>query len=152
MLAMEFDPGPLTSWITLVSVILGTSILIAGIGARINKRVENRLKKLIIEQSVQIQPGVNGGSSLTDLHNKVDELKTDFKDSMGDVDIRHQQWQERYLADQAGIKKDWISIFVALRRMFGKPDEEQAQIFDKITESYINGTISTDFPDERRSE
>ena len=43
-----------------------------GAATWLNKRVENRITRLIDERTRPIQPDANGGKSLADLHHKID--------------------------------------------------------------------------------
>lgn len=152
MLAVDFDPQPVTNWFLLVLAVAGVVSLIAGIVVKVNRGFEKRVSDLILEKTKQIQPGANGGYSMTDLHKKMDQMKEHYQETIEQQEAQRQLWHERYLEDQARIRREWTAVFIAIRRMISKPIEEQQQMWDDITEDYINGTIGDKYPDERKND
>ncbi len=147
---MDIDPQPITNWFALILAIGGTVTLLTGVVFKINRSFEKRVSNLIKETTKPIQPLTNGGLSLTDLHNKVDRIETRYSNVLDEQAEQREAWHARYLKDQERIRKEWTAVFVAIRKMIHLPAEEQADMWDDITEAYINGTIAEQFPDERK--
>ena len=148
--AVDIDPQPITAWFALFIAIATTVSLIVAAVIRVNRNFEKRVSTLITEATKPIQPGTNGGLSMTDLHNKVDRFERRYEQLVEEQEKQRQLWHERYLADQSRIRLEWTSVFIAIRKMIHLPAEEQAQMWDEITEDYINGTLVEKFPDERK--
>lgn len=152
------NPEPLTNWLLFFLAISGVITLVArwivkGAKAREKHANEQReeLVQLIKETTKQIQPNANGGKSLSDLHAKVDEVKREYERAKEAEDVQRKLWHERYLADQNRIRREWTAVFIAIRKMIHLPPEQQAAMWDSITEDYINGTIGDKYPDERKN-
>jgi uncharacterized protein (DUF58 family) len=151
-LAVDIDPQPITNWFLLVLAIAGVVSLIAGIVVKVNRGFEKRVTDLIMEKTRSIQPDANGGLSMTDLHGKLDRLETRMEENDDKHTRQREEWHERYLEDQRRIRREWTAVFIAIRQMITKPIEEQAEMWDGITEDYINGTIGDKYPDERKTD
>lgn len=156
---MDIDPAPITAWFALFIAIGTTVSLITAALVWSNRRFEKRVTGLITETTKQIQPNSNGGKSLSDLHKKfdamdekVDRLERHYDHVLAVEEDARQLWHQRYLADQRRIKREWTAVFIAIRKMMHLPPDEQVQVWDDITDSYINGTIVDKHPDERTNE
>jgi hypothetical protein len=68
------DPDPITSWLEFAIAIIAFVSAVGGVIIAANRVQEKRIKKLITETTLAIQPGANGGRSLNDLHLKFDGL------------------------------------------------------------------------------
>lgn len=148
MLAVDIDPQPITNWLALV-IAIGTVItLVGGVIVRVNRNFEKRVTSLIMETTKPIQPGTNGGLSMTDLHNKVDRFERRYEQLVEEQEKQRQLWHDRYLADQSRIRLEWTSVFIAIRKMIHLPPPEQAAMWDEITEDYINGTLTEKYNKE----
>lgn len=145
--AVDIDPAPITAWFALFIAIATTVSLIVAAVIRVNRNFEKRVSTLIKETTRPIQPDSNGGLSMTDLHNKVDRFEHRYEQLVEEQEKQRQLWHERYLADQARIRMEWTAVFVAIRRMIHLPVAEQAEVWDQITEDYINGTLVKEHPD-----
>ena len=150
--AVDIDPQPITNWLALVLAIGGVVALVSGVVVRVNRNFEKRVSTLIMEQTKPIQPGTNGGLSMTDLHNKVDRFERRYEQLVEEQEKQRQLWHERYLADQSRIRLEWTSVFIAIRKMIHLPVDQQAAMWDEITEDYINGTLTQKFPNERNTD
>ena len=158
-MVVDIDPQPITNWFALVLAIGGTVTFLTGVVVRVNKNFERRVTSLITETTKQIQPDSNGGKSLTDLHlkfdamgDKVDRLERHYDTVIDTEEKARAIWHDRYLADQARIKREWTAVFVAIRKMMHLPVEEQIRVWDGITQSYIEGTLAEEYPDERKTD
>ena len=63
-----------------IQIFLGVAaaiVIIGGFMRWADRKLEGRIVKEIKESTYQIQPGTNGGASLTDLHSKIDCLLRD---------------------------------------------------------------------------
>lgn len=152
MFAADFDPEPVTNWFLLVLAIGGVVSLIAGVVVKVNRGFEHRVSDLIKEATRPIQPESNGGLSMTDLHAKVDRFEGRYEKLMDEQEKQRQLWHERYLADQLKVRREWTAVFIAIRKMIHLPADQQAEMWDRITDGYINGTLIEQFPDERRGD
>ncbi len=152
MLATDIDPEPITNWFMLVLAIGGVVTLISGVIVKVNRNFEGRVTELIKEATKPIQPGTNGGLSMTDLHGKVDKFERRYEELVEEQAKQREMWHERYLADQARVRREWIAVFVAIRKMIRLPADQQQEMWDDITEQYTNGTLADKYPDERKSE
>jgi hypothetical protein len=156
---MDFDPQPITNWFALILAVGGTVTLLTGVVVRVNKRFEKRVSDLITEATKQIQPASNGGLSLTDLHGKFDAMDTKVDrlerhyDAVIDMEEKAREvWHARYEEDQKRIKKEWTAFFVAIRKMMHLPVAEQIKVWDGITQAFVDGTITEQYPDERKND
>lgn len=149
---MNIDPGPITAWFALFIAIATTVSLIVAAVIRVNRNFEQRVTYLIKEVTQSIQPGANGGLSMTDLHTKMDRFERKYEELMEQQEVQRQLWHERYIDDQQRVRREWTAVFIAIRKMMGLPQEEQVRMWDDITEDYVNGTIGDKYPDERKND
>jgi hypothetical protein len=154
---VDIDPQPITAWLALFLAITGVITVVATFFARAARRreaiaVEKRQEMidLIKETTKPIQPTTNGGLSLSDLHAKVDRIEHRYFDLHDKEEQAREHWHNRYLEDQARIKREWTAVFVAIRKMIHLPVEDQVVVWDGITKAYIDGTIADKHPDERK--
>jgi hypothetical protein len=68
----------LQMWIGLFLSIAAAVTVVYGLLRWFDRKLESRIVKEIREATYQIQPGTNGGSSLQDLHDKVDCISQDI--------------------------------------------------------------------------
>lgn len=118
------DPTPVTNWLLFFLAVSGVITLIA---SRLSKAAKKRdlhraeqdaereaeLVKLIMEVTRPIQPEANGGLSLTDLHNKVDGLRTTVL-SLVDSHLRIQEEQIVVIADLDVIRSEQDRLAIEL--------------------------------------
>ena len=142
ILALDIDPNPVTAWVGLVVAVLTAGGLVIAAVKRINDNFERRVTALVKETTKPIQPNTNGGKSLSDLHAKVDRMDHRYLDMFEVVHQQRELWHERYIADQEKMRKEWTAVFMAIRKMIHLSPEEQSAMWDEITESYIDGSIS----------
>ena len=148
----DIDPEPITNWFLLVLAIVGAVTAVTGVIYKVNRSFEKRVTELIKETTRPIQPLTNGGLSLTDLHNKVDRIENRYGSLLEEQADQREMWHQRYLADQARIKKEWTAVFIAIRKMIHLPPEDQIVVWDGITQSYIDGSIVDKHKDERKQD
>jgi len=65
------------AWLDLVLAAGAVVVLVIGVHRWANRKLEQRIVATIREATYQIQPGTNGGKSLSDLHKKIDALCED---------------------------------------------------------------------------
>jgi hypothetical protein len=154
----SIDPAPITAWLALFLAITGVITVVATFFARAARAREriatekrDEMIELIKETTKQIQPGANGGQSLTDLHNKVDRIERKYEAAHEHDEAARALWHERYLEDQRHIRKEWTAVFIAIRKMITLPPDAQIKMWDGITQAYIDGTITDKYHDERKS-
>lgn len=148
---MDIDPQPITNWLLLILAVGGVVSLIVGAVVRINRNFERRVSALIKETTKPIQPAANGGLSLADLHRKVDRIESRYSKIIEEQAEQREVWHIKYVQDQDRIRKEWMAVFLAIKRMIHLPTSEQAAMWDDITEAYINGTIAEQYHPDTRS-
>jgi len=72
-------PQTVSPWLDLVLTVGAIVVMLAGLYRWANRSLEQRIVAEIKEATYQIQPGANGGKSLTDLHKKIDTLCMDVE-------------------------------------------------------------------------
>ena len=149
---VDIDPVPITAWLVLfLTIVAVVSAIIAAV-KRINDSFEKRIATLIEERTHPIQPFVNGGLSLSDANVKLDAIKT----SVEELDARYterfdkvaderREWRRRYIQDQTRSSKERAAIFSIIKRLIGMPVKQQAEEWEKATESLHNGTLADDY-------
>jgi len=153
---VDIDPVPITAWLVLfLTIVAVVSAIIAAV-KRLNDSFEKRIATLIEERTHPIQPFVNGGLSLSDANVKLDAIKT----SVEELDARYterfdkaaderRERHRRYIQDQTRSSKERAAIFSIIKRLIGMPVKQQAEEWEKATESLHNGTLADDYPTER---
>lgn len=66
------------AWLDLILAFGAVVVLVIGLHRWANRKFEARIVETIRSATHQIQPGTNGGSSLSDLHSKVDGICVDM--------------------------------------------------------------------------
>lgn len=151
LLAAEtFDPAPWTAWLAFVATFFACAGGIVAAVKRINDNFEKRVTSLVKEVTIPIQPGANGGESLSDLHMKIDDLDTRYTAIFKGVSDERHIWHKRYLDDREMTKKERASLFIAIRLLMHKPPEEYVAEWDKIVDAVADGTLIEKYPDERQ--
>jgi hypothetical protein len=69
----------LQMWIGLFLSLAAAVAVVYGLLRWFDNKLESRIVKEIREATYQIQPGTNGGASLTDLHKKVDQICSEIR-------------------------------------------------------------------------
>jgi hypothetical protein len=69
----------LQMWIGLFLSLAAAVAVVYGLLRWFDNKLESRIVKEIRAATHQIQPGTNGGASLTDLHTKVDRICSELK-------------------------------------------------------------------------
>ena len=156
---MDIDPSPITAWLALFLAISGVITVVATLFAKAARKreaiaVEKRQEMidLIRETTKPIQPTTNGGWSLADLHEKVDRIERKYETTTEKEHAARELWHDRYLEDQKRIRKEWVAVFIAIRKMIHLPPADQIVMWDGITQSYIDGTIADKHHDERKDQ
>jgi len=157
--SVDIDPEPITNWILLFLAVTGAVTAVISLYAKAARKRSRDAKaqreemiELIKQTTKSIQPNANGGMSLPDLHTKVDRLERKYEDNIEKEHAARELWHERYLEDQRRIRKEWTAVFIAIRKMIHLPTEDQLVIWDGITQSYIDGTITQKHSDERKTD
>lgn len=153
---VDIDPVPITAWLVLfLTIVAVVSAIIAAV-KRINNSFEKRIATLIEERTHPIQPFVNGGLSLSDANVKLDAIKTSveeldarYTERFDKVAAERKEWRKRYIQDQSRSSKERAAIFSIIKRLIGMNPKEQAEEWNKATESLHNGTLADDYPTER---
>ena len=157
--AVDIDPEPITNWVLLFLAITGAITAVISLYAKAARKRSRDAKaqrdemiELIKTTTKQIQPEANGSLSLTDLHKKVDRIERRYEDNTEKEQAARELWHERYLEDQKRIRKEWTAVFIAIRKMIHLPPQDQIVVWDGITQSYIDGTITEKHYDERKND
>lgn len=153
---LDIDPVPITAWLVLFLTIIAVVTAIVAAVKKINDRFEQRIGLLIEERTHPIQPDANGGFSLSDANKKldamkdrVDEMDDRYSKMFDDVAAQRKEWRKTYVNDQQRTHKERASIFKAIRKMIRLTPDEQADAWDDIIEQVGNGTITTEYPEEK---
>jgi len=149
MAAESFDPSPLTAWFAMIATFLAAAGGIVAAVKKINDNFEDRVTALVREVTIPIQPGSNGGESLSDLHAKIDDLDGRYTSIFKSVTDERHDWHKRYLDDRELTKKERAAIFIAIRSMIHKNQSEQIALWDDIVDAVADGTIIEKYPDRR---
>lgn len=150
MATESFDPSPLTAWFAMIATFLAAAGGIVAAVKKINDNFEDRVTMLVREVTIPIQPGSNGGESLSDLHLKIDDLDSRYTKIFDAVANERHDWNQRYLDDRELTKKERAAIFIAIRSMIHKNPREQVAMWDDIVDAVANGTIVDKYPDARQ--
>lgn len=103
-----FGDNPTTAEIIieLLTIVTMTTAIVAGVVKFALRSIDKKIK----EATRQIQPGTNGGSSLTDLHDKLDSLIEQNADEHDKLKTRLDVHQYRLieLNERIGGHRDWV--------------------------------------------
>lgn len=95
-----------------------------------------------IKETVSTQLFRNGGSTMADAafgaYAAVQDLQLQVEEEVKE----RKNWQDRYDSDQLNTRREWTSVFKAIRQMIPLSDpNEQLALWDTITDKYTKGEL-----------
>ena len=97
----------------------------------------------VLSKHVNAELNRNGGSSTKDAAHEALRVAKEIQAQQEKDAKTQREWHRAYLRDRDNMRAEWEAFFGVVTKMIPLPPEEQAAMWEEVTEAYSEGTILT---------